>query len=199
MTAFAFRRSIVTSGVVAGLLALAIPGGLVHPQVAHAEDAATKASKKHYAQGEKLFALGKFEDALAEYQKAFDAKPIPDFLFNIGQCYRNLGDYDSAIFSFKKFLKLDPDASNRDKVQELIDDLEDKKAIGDTKRLGLDKPKDPPPPVVIVQADTPIYKKWWFWTGIVVVGAAGGIGIFEVTKGSSPPSTSLGVNIVFGK
>ena len=61
---------------------------------------------------EKLFALGKFDDALDEYQKAFDAKPMPDFLFNIGQCYRNLGDYQQAIFSFKKYLKLEPDAPN---------------------------------------------------------------------------------------
>ena len=64
--------------------------------------------------GEKLFALGKFDEALDEYQKAYDAKPLPDFLFNIGQCHRNLGDYEAAIFSFKKFLKLDPEAPNRD-------------------------------------------------------------------------------------
>ena len=53
-----------------------------------------KSAKRHYERGEKLFALGKFSDALDEYQKAFDAKPLPGFLFNIGQCYRNLGETD---------------------------------------------------------------------------------------------------------
>src|SRR3954453_24118920 len=94
------------------------------PRPAFADDPATRSAKRHFERGEKLFALGKFDDALDEYQKAFDAKPIPDFLFNIGQCYRNLGDYDQAIFSFKKFLKLERDASNKEQVEKLIDDLE---------------------------------------------------------------------------
>src|SRR5580765_3001478 len=82
----------------------------------HAEDVQTRAAKRHFERGEKLFALGKFDEALEEYQKAFDAKPLPDFLYNIGQCYRNLSDYDQAIFSFKKYLNLQPNAADKDKV-----------------------------------------------------------------------------------
>src|SRR5687767_10367698 len=90
---------------------------------AQADDPATRASRRHYERGEKLFALGKFDDALEEYQTAFDAKPLPGFLYNIGQCYRNLGDYDQAIFSFKKYLKLEPDAPNKEAVERLIEEL----------------------------------------------------------------------------
>src|SRR6478672_10773921 len=96
---------------------------MLFASVAHAEDLSMKAAKRHFDRGEKLFALGKFDAALDEYQKAFDAKPMPDFLFNIGQCYRNLGDYQQAIFSFKKYLKLEPDAPDKDEVEKLIDDL----------------------------------------------------------------------------
>jgi tetratricopeptide (TPR) repeat protein len=164
--------------------------------VAHAgDDAATRSSKKHYERGEKLFALGKFDDALAEYQQAFDAKPLPDFLYNIGQCYRNLDDLDQAIFSFKKYLKLAPDAPDRDKVEKLIADLEDKKARGEGKKLI--QPPPPPPPLPPPTAHTPIYKTWWFWTGVVAAGAATSFGIYEATK-SSPPGTDLG-NINFGR
>ena len=167
----------------------------VSPRVARADDPATRASKRHFDRGEKLFALGKFDEALDEYQKAFDAKPIPDFLFNIGQCYRNLGDYQQAIFSFKKYLKLEPDAPDKDKVEKLIDDLEEKQERGEGQRLvgKKDEPPPPPPP----GESTPIYKKWWFWTGVAVVGAAGGVGVYEATKGGAPGST-LG-NIEFGK
>ncbi len=166
-----------------------------------ADDPATRAARRHFDRGEKLFALGKFDDALDEYQKAFDAKPIPDFLFNIGQCYRNLGDYDSAIFSYRKYLTAAPDAANRAQVEQLITELEARKDRNDTHRLGLQPPRraePPPPPVAAAPADHPFYTRWWFWTGIGVVAAGGGVAAYELTRPSGPPSTNLG-NIVFGK
>jgi tetratricopeptide (TPR) repeat protein len=161
------------------------------PSVARADDPANRAARRHYERGEKLFALGKFDEALDEYQKAFDAKPLPGFLFNIGQCYRNLGDYNQAIFSFKKYLKLEPDADNKDAVEQLITDLEDKKARGDGAKFVRKKPRPP-------EEDKPIYSKWWFWTGVGVVTVAGGVGIYSATRPNGPPTTDLG-NIVFGK
>jgi tetratricopeptide (TPR) repeat protein len=178
------------------LIALSMAALVAVPRTVCAEDAATKAAKKHYDKGEKLFALGRFDVALEEYQKAFDAKPVPAFLFNIGQCYRNLGDFESAVFSFKKFLKLEPDAPNRDKVEKLIDELEAKQAKGESTKLKLDTHPPPPPPPP--QTDQPFYTRWWFWTGVAVVGAAGGFGIYEATRTSGPPSTPLG-NIVVGQ
>jgi tetratricopeptide (TPR) repeat protein len=185
------------------LLALifSVLGTLVGARVAAADDPALRAAKRHFERGEKLYALTKFSEALDEYQKAFDAKPIPDFLFNIGQCYRNLADYDSAIFSYKKYLKLAPDAPNREKVEQLIGDLEAKQDQTDTRRLGLERKRKPDPepePDGEAAPDRPVYKKWWFWTGVAVVGVAGGVGIYEVTRSGGPPSTSLG-NIVFGR
>jgi len=155
---------------------------------AHADDPATRAARRHYERGEKLFALGKFDEALEEYQTAFDAKPLPGFLYNIGQCYRNLGDYDQAIFSFRKYLKLEPEASNKEAVERLIEELEEKKAQGDSQKF-VKKKKEPP---------KPIYKKWWFWTGVGVAAVGGTAAIYASGGGSSPPGTDLG-NIVFGK
>jgi len=167
-------------------LAVAAPSRQVR-----ADDPATRAARRHFERGEKLFALGKFDEALEEYQTAFDAKPLPGFLYNIGQCYRNLGDYDQAIFSFKKYLKLEPEADNKDAVQQLISDLEDKKARGDGEKFIRKKPKQQ-------TEDKPIYSKWWFWTGVGVVTVAGGVGIYSATRPDGPPNTDLG-NIVFGK
>ena len=165
------------------------------PRTARAEDPAMRAAKRHFESGEKLFALGKFDEALNEYQEAFDAKPIPDFLFNIGQCYRNLGDYDQAIFSFKKYLKLEPDAPNKDAVEKLIAELEDKKERGDSQKLVGGTGEHGPKPVVAEAK--PFYKQWWFWTAVGVVAVGTSVGIYEGTRGG-PPGTDLG-NIVFGK
>jgi len=163
---------------------------------ASAEDRATKLAKKHYARGEKLFALGRFDDALLEYEAAFEAKPLPGFLFNIGQCHRNLGDYDEAIFSFRKYLKLAPDADNKDDVLSLIEELEDKKraaeAEADAHRF------DTPPPTEKPRGHAKkkkIYQKWWFWGGVAGVAAAG-TGTFLLLDNGGLPNTDLG-NVVF--
>lgn len=169
---------------------------LAFVRVAHADDPAMRAAKRHYDRGEKLFALGKFDDALDEYQKAFDAKPLPGFLFNIGQCHRNLGNLDQAIFSYKKYLTLEPEADNKEKVEQLIAELEQKKAEADTNKFGLGNNQNPPPGGG-GEPSKPIYKKWWFWTGVGAVAVAGGVGTYLVLSGG-PPGTDLG-NYTLGK
>jgi tetratricopeptide (TPR) repeat protein len=166
-------------------LAVAVPA-----RTAGADDPATRAARRHFERGEKLFALGKFDDALDQYQSAFDAKPLPGFLYNIGQCYRNLGDYDQAIFSFKKYLRLDPEAQNREAVERLIEDLEEQKARGDGEKFTRQRQKQP--------ESKPVYKKWWFWTGIGVVAVGASVGIAAAGGGNGPPPTDLGP-IVFPK
>jgi tetratricopeptide (TPR) repeat protein len=164
--------------------------------VAYADDPGERSAKRHYDRGKKLFGLQKFEEALEQFQKAYDASPIPDFLFNIGQCQRNLGDYEAAIFSFKRFLKLDPETEKREKVEELIDDLQRKIDEGNTERLKLGTTKKKQKPEKDLETEgSPVYKKWWFWTGIAVVGVGVGAGLYLATK-SSAPDTDLG-NIEF--
>ena len=161
-------------------------------------DEATARAKKLFREGEKLFALGKFSQALAKYEKAYEAKPIPAFLFNIGQCHRNLGDYDQAIFSFRKYLKLSPDASNRDAVLEYIDELERERQKRSSNDVGLIQPDPDPHPRET--RSRPIYKKWWFWGGLAVVGAAGATTAIYLSSsgGGGPPDTDLG-NIDFNR
>ena len=169
---------------------------LVAVSVASAEDAETRAAKRYFERGQKAFNLGKFDDALEQYQKAYDAKPIPAILFNIGQCYRNLGDYEAAIFSFRKYLKLEPDADNREETEEYITELEAEQEKDASRKLGFeDERKKRKRGEGPTEAGEPVYKKWWFWTGIAVVGA-GGIGIYAATRSDGPPDTNGG-HIVF--
>lgn len=179
-------------------LLLALVFLVVAARSAAADDAATRNARRHFERGEKLYALTRFAEALDEYQKAFDARPIPDFLFNIGQCYRNLGDYESAIFSYRKYLTLAPDAPNRPQVEQLITELQSRQDHDSTRRLGLAQRPPPQRPPAAAPADRPIYTRWWFWTGIGVLAAGGGAVAYAVTRPDGPPSTNLG-NIVFGK
>ena len=93
-------------------------------QGAPVDDATTlAAAKESFDQAEKSYALGKFGDALRQYERAFDLKPLPAFLFNIGQCHRNLGNWERASFFYNGYLSRDPKAKNRDKVLTLIDQM----------------------------------------------------------------------------
>ena len=60
-----------------------------------------------FEMAETKFNLGRFEEAAADYQAAYEAEPLPAFLFNLGQCYRNLGNYERAQFYFRRYVQLD--------------------------------------------------------------------------------------------
>jgi len=180
-------------------LALALPVTTVaRVPCARAEqdDADLARARKHFKRGEKLFALGRFAEALDAYEAAFEAKALPDFLFNVGQCHRNLGDYDQAIFSYRKYLKLRPDAHNRAAVKKLIARLEqereDKRNQRRTKTLV-------PTPTPQTQDDRGV-SGWWYVGGSAAVVAVtlGAVVLLSSDGGPAIPDSDLG-NLDFGK
>jgi tetratricopeptide (TPR) repeat protein len=66
------------------------------------------------------YKLGKFDEALAEYSKAFELFPAPPLLFNLAQCHRNLKNFERAIFFFEGYLRESPNAPNRALVEDLL-------------------------------------------------------------------------------
>jgi tetratricopeptide (TPR) repeat protein len=82
-----------------------------------------KQARALYESAEKKFNVGKFAEALTDYQAAYEAKPLPGFLFNIAQCYRNLGNYERARFFFRRYLSIEPKAPNHRRVEELINEM----------------------------------------------------------------------------
>ena len=88
--------------------------------VAQAGDPAIEQAKAHFATAQQHFKLGRFEDALAEYTSAYEAKALPAFLFNIGQCERKLEHFGKAVFFYQAYLRDMPEAPNRETVEALI-------------------------------------------------------------------------------
>lgn len=185
--------------VLALAAAVSIPAATVSlPPTARAQqdDPDLERARKHFSRGEKLFALGRFADALAAYEAAFEAKPLPDFLFNVGQCHRNLGDYDQAIFSYRKYLKLEPDAHNRSAVEKLIEDLERKRAQERRERRTKTLVPTPTPQ----KHDGRGVSAWWYVGGSVTVVAiaVGAVVLLSGNNGTSIPASDLG-NLDFGR
>ena len=187
----AARRRSPAGLVLAVLVALAVLFGAAP---ARADDADTKAAKKHFQRGEKLFNLGKFDLALVEYEAAYDKKPLPGFLYNIAQCQRNLGNFKEAIFGYRNYLRQVPDADNREAVLALIDDLDDQQREREATALRERALHEPPPPPHR-EPRPPVYKRGWFWGGVAAL-AVITVGIVVVTRGDGAPPTDLGT-IVF--
>src|SRR5262249_53512921 len=115
------------------------------------------------------------------------------FLYNIAQCYRQLGDKPNAIRFYRTYLRETPNAPNREDVTRLISVLE--RAIADEQ---LNKPAQPSPAPAppVTQAPTrtdlvvsapvqekkkPLIKRGWFWGavvgGVAAIGLAVGLGV----------------------
>ncbi|MFH1129748.1 MAG: tetratricopeptide repeat protein [Pseudomonadota bacterium] len=200
------RQMSVTVVLLTACLLVSPPTANAQSQVAQPQqspsDNKTEA-KTHFEQGKVAFSRGQYEDALNEYTVAYRLLPLPGFLFNIGQCYRNLEQYEKAILSFQLYLQNVPQAANRNAVQQLVKELEDKleqkrsteekipaeneklvtkpftEPPSEITKINEPLPLEPPPPTPMsTSITTPIYKKWWFWTAIAVAVGGGAVGAY---------------------
>lgn len=163
-----------------------------------------KTARAHFDRAEKAFNLGRFDDALQAYQAAYEALPLPAFLFNIAQCHRNLRNREQAIFFYQRYLSLAPDAPNRPVVEELI--AEQKRLLAaqeppppDEKGVDLDARPEPASGAVAKLDEKPAEppktrwerSRWWL-LGALGAGLVGGVLILANRGGSSLPKGSLG-------
>jgi tetratricopeptide (TPR) repeat protein len=179
---------------------------------AHAEDKAK--AREAFESATRHYDLTEYREALAAFKEAYRNYPDPSFLFNIGQCHRQLGDKEQAIKFFHNYLSKVPDAPNRDAVRSMIAHLEqlseEERRNKASPPVGTMPPNDAtstttpstttaapltvtatsePPP-----ARTPIYKKWWLWTavGVAAAGVAVGLGVGLSGSSSQTATTSFG-------
>lgn len=90
------------------------------PVRAEAERTATPAEigRAHFDLGVKAYNLGHFSEAIAEFEKAYQADPAAIMLFNIAQSHRHLGNTEQALFFYRRYLEqAPPDAPNRSEVE----------------------------------------------------------------------------------
>src|SRR5688572_8951893 len=149
----------------AAFLALALAAGTT---AAQGTAAPTGTAAEHYERGRRLYDVKEYAAAIEEFKAAYLADADPIYLFNIAQAYRLSGDCTSAESYFAKFLKADPDTTQRAKIEKLIAECTPASApTGDTPPTGdtssptgtgtgtgttgttgapIDVPAPPPPP-----------------------------------------------------
>jgi len=88
-----------------------------------AEEPATAQARQHYLKAQKAYDLGRWDDAIAEYEEAYSLRSDPTFLYNMAQAYRRKGDAQRALDLFRNYLVKVPDSPQRADIEERIRSL----------------------------------------------------------------------------
>ena len=146
---------------------------------------------EHVAQGHRLYQLGRYQEAIAEYRRAYELRADPPFLFQIAESYRQLGATEQALFYYDRYLAGAADGSDRDAAEERVSELERlraRPAVATAPSLiaapGTGATAKPP---------TPVWRRWWVWTAIGAALAAGvTVAALAGRSESTIPTTDLG-------
>lgn len=157
--------------------------------------------ERQATRGQRLLDRGQTQEAIAAFRRAYELRADARFLYDIAECYRQLGSVQQAIHFYQRYLSVAPDAADRDEVEAQIEALE-------RQQPALGKPPAAPPApnlandVVIIPVSSadapspehrPLWKRWWVWAaaGALVAGGAA----LALTLGrdeTQVPATALG-------
>jgi len=119
---------------------------LVGARPAHAQmtQAQKDEVKLHYQRATRAYDLQKYQEAIDEYQKAYEISGDPPMLYNIAQAYRLAEQPAEAVRYYRRFLQRMPNARNREDVERKISEQE--KLAEQRKKVEPVTPPPPPPP-----------------------------------------------------
>jgi tetratricopeptide (TPR) repeat protein len=127
-------------------LSLVVSLALARPALAaESRDAKAAEARAEVAKATLHYKLGRFEEALAAYTRAYELFDAPALLFNIAQCHKNLRNHERAIFFFQGYLREETDPKRRALAEDLL-----AKSRAELQRQRNEPP--PPPPLPVPQA-----------------------------------------------
>jgi len=74
--------------------------------------------------GQKLYKQARYAEAIAKFEEAYLARPSPVITYNIGKCHEQLGETAKAMRAYRDYLRLSPNAADRETVSDAITNLE---------------------------------------------------------------------------
>ena len=118
-------------GLLAGVPRAATAADAPVPPGAGASDAARREeAKAAFARGNTAYNLGKYSDAIAEFEKAYALSRLPDILFNLGQCYRKQWETDKrselgrrALHYYEALVREAPSSRVRPEAEQFIAEI----------------------------------------------------------------------------
>ena len=124
-----------------------------------ADDATMAQAKQHFEAGRNAYNAGDYPGAIREFKAAEALRPSPILDYNIGLANEKLGKKRVAVKYYHRYLNLQPNAKNRDEVEQRINSLESQIAQepppAATATPGGTAPQPTPPPTAEQPGDMP--------------------------------------------
>ena len=140
--------------ILCALLAVVVALVLVLHTTPASADARTEA-RSHFKKGMDEITAGKYDDGIAELQKAYQLLPHPNVLYNIARAYAEAGDLEEAIAYFHKYLEGNP--PDKEEASQILKNLEAriKRQQQAAREAAQTQSPAPAPPVATADAGAP--------------------------------------------
>lgn len=153
---------------------------------------------EHVAQGHRLYQLGRYQEAIAEYRHAYELRAEPQFLFQIAESYRQLGATEQALFYYDRYLAGAPGGADREVAEERVAEIESLRARPQSGSVPGLVGAPGGPGEAAKRQPRPLWRRWWVWTAIGVALAAGATAaVLAGRSETSVPNTDLGNKAFF--
>lgn len=123
------------------------------------DDATMQQAKQHFETGRNAYNAGDYVGAIREFKSAEALRPSPILDYNIGLANEKLGKKRVAVKYYHRYLNLQPNAKNKEEVEQRINSLESQIAQepppAATATPGGSAPQPTPPPTAEQPSDMP--------------------------------------------
>lgn len=118
-------------------------------------------SRALYDQGSRAYKAGDYPRAIELFLAAYELSHAPAILFNVAQAYRLAADCQRALDYYRRSLAEEPDAANRDEVEERVSEMQacvDKQAPDEREKepepaAEVEPPTTAPPPAAVTMTE----------------------------------------------
>ena len=109
--------------------------------------------------GLRSYAVGRYDEAIAAFQRGYELEPRPDFLYALGQAQRMKGDCHAAVASYRAYLRTSPPersaAPARQNLERCEHELANAPPPTSPPVAAPVEPATPPPPTIVVVTPKP--------------------------------------------
>src|SRR5258706_1446374 len=113
------------------LIAICVAIALFAPRAQGQSADALKKAQAAFDQAQLDYLQGKYDEAATGFQSAYDARPFPQFIYNIaashhmkGKKTSDIAAYKKAVELYKRYMSEDPNAADKPKVEKTVVVLE---------------------------------------------------------------------------